>query len=70
MVLHVFVVLLLVCLEFTRFMETRNSRANPSIVLYRSNRAEGAKPQRETETEDRSVRPQYGADGEKQRAKS
>ena len=37
--------------------------------LCRSNRAEVAKPQRETETEDRSVRHQYGAYGEKQRAK-
>ena len=37
--------------------------------VCRSNRAEGAKPQRETETEDGSVRHHYGADGEKQRAR-
>ena len=50
--------------------KTRNSRWNPSIVLCRSNRAEVTKQQREAETEDGSVRHQYGAYGEKQRANS
>ena len=36
--------------------------------LCKSNRAEGAKPQRETVTEDGPVRHHYGAYGEKQRA--
>jgi hypothetical protein len=37
--------------------------------LCRSSRVEVAKPQRETESEDGSVRHPYGADSEKQRAR-
>ena len=49
-------------------MKTRNLRANPSRVQKQPG---GGRPaQRETETEDGSVRHQYGADGEKQRARS